>query len=161
MIIWSPKWSKYDCNHVQVLHWGVATLFWKSERMTPSFPKWGLGSSLGLLKLQNLIARAKTPCIEAFFIPLENYLSLDIENGLVWVIWTSVTRVMTKRKSGSQTGNLTSNHQKSRIDPTLVCAGEVQHTIWKLSTRATTLLETLLQSEVCTWSYVFSKWQES
>jgi hypothetical protein len=60
----------------------VATLLWKSERMTPSLPKWGLGSLPGLSKLQSSIAGVKTPCIEAFFISLKSYQSVDVENGL-------------------------------------------------------------------------------
>jgi hypothetical protein len=57
---------------------GVATPLWKSERMIPSLPKWGLGSPLRLPKLQSLIVGAKTPRIEAFFISLESYQSLDV-----------------------------------------------------------------------------------
>jgi hypothetical protein len=49
-------------------------------------------------------------------------------------------KVMTNRKVGSQTGNLTPNHKKSGIDPTLVCAGGVRHTVGKLLTKATSLL---------------------
>jgi hypothetical protein len=29
---------------------------------------------------------------------------------LAWVIWTSITQIMAKRKVGSQTGNLTPDH---------------------------------------------------
>jgi hypothetical protein len=47
---------------------------------------------------------------------------------------------MAKRKVGSQIGNLTLDHKMSGIDPISVRAGGVQHTIEKLSTRATTLL---------------------
>jgi hypothetical protein len=50
--------------------------------MTLTFLKWGLGSPLGLPKLQSLIARVKTPCIEVLFISLEIYLSANVENGL-------------------------------------------------------------------------------
>ncbi len=56
--------------------------FWKSGRMTLTLPKWGLGSPLGLPKLQSSITGVKTPCIEVFFISLENYQSIDVENGL-------------------------------------------------------------------------------
>jgi hypothetical protein len=48
---------------------------------------------------------------------------------------------MAKRKGGSQIGNLTPDHQKSRIDPTPMRAGGVRHTIGKLSMRATTMLQ--------------------
>jgi hypothetical protein len=56
--------------------------FWKNVRMTLTLPKWGLGSPLGLLKLQSSIAGVKTPCLEAFFKSLESYRSVDVENGL-------------------------------------------------------------------------------
>jgi hypothetical protein len=60
----------------------VTTLFWKGERMTLSLPKWGLGSPPGLLKLQSSILGVKTPCIEVFFISLESYQGVNVENGL-------------------------------------------------------------------------------
>jgi hypothetical protein len=44
--------------------------------------KWGLRSPSGLLILQSSISGVKTPCIEVFFISLENYQSEDVENGL-------------------------------------------------------------------------------
>jgi hypothetical protein len=50
--------------------------------MKLTFPKWELGSPLGLAKLQSLIAGANTPRIEVFFIALESYQSVDVENGL-------------------------------------------------------------------------------
>jgi hypothetical protein len=37
---------------------------------------------LTLSKLQSLIAGVKTPCLEVFFISLENYRIIDVENGL-------------------------------------------------------------------------------
>jgi len=69
--------------------------------MTLTLPKWGLGSPSGLPKLQSSIAEVKTPCLEAFFISLENYHSVDVENGLTSAIWTSTTQVMAKRRAGS------------------------------------------------------------
>jgi hypothetical protein len=59
--------------------------------MKLTLSKWGLGSPLGLPKLQSSIARFKTPCIGVFFISLESYQSVDIENGLAWGIWTFAT----------------------------------------------------------------------
>jgi hypothetical protein len=50
--------------------------------MILTFPKWGLESPLGLSKLQSLIAGVKKPCIEAFFISLKSYRSVDVENEL-------------------------------------------------------------------------------
>jgi hypothetical protein len=41
---------------------------------------------------------------------LKSYQSVDVENRLVWAIWTSTTQVMAKRKVGSQIGSLTSDH---------------------------------------------------
>jgi hypothetical protein len=89
---------------------GVATLLWESVRMKLTLPKWGLGSSLGLPKLQSLIAGVKTPRIRALFISLKSYRSVDVENGLVWAIWTSTTQVMAKRKARSQISNLILDH---------------------------------------------------
>jgi hypothetical protein len=64
--------------------------------MKLTFPKWGLGSPPRLLKLQSSIARVKTPCIWVFFISLENYQSVDVENALAWAIWTSIAQVIAK-----------------------------------------------------------------
>jgi len=72
--------------------------------------KWGLGSPLGLPKLQSSIAKVKTPRIGVLFISLESYQSVDVENGFAWAIWTSTTHVMAKKKAGSQTDNLTPDH---------------------------------------------------
>jgi hypothetical protein len=47
-----------------------------------TLPKWGLGSLLRLPKFQSSIAGVKTPRLEVFFISLENYQSVDVENGL-------------------------------------------------------------------------------
>jgi hypothetical protein len=60
--------------------------FWKSVRMTLTLLKWGLESPPRLPKFQSSIAGVQTPCIEAFFISLENYRSLDVENGLARAI---------------------------------------------------------------------------
>ncbi len=70
---------------------------WKSVRMKLTLPKWGLGSSSGLPKLQSSIVGVKTPCLGVFFISLESYGNVDVENGLVWTIWRSITQVMTKK----------------------------------------------------------------
>jgi len=48
----------------------VATLLWGSVRMKLTFPKLGLGSPLGLPKLQSSITGVKTRCIGVFFISL-------------------------------------------------------------------------------------------
>jgi hypothetical protein len=78
--------------------------------MTLTLPKWGLGSPPRLPKLQNSTVGVKTPHIEVFFISLETYQSVNVENGLAQAIWTSAAQVMTKRKVESQTDNLTPDH---------------------------------------------------
>jgi hypothetical protein len=67
---------------------------------------WGWDShsqngDLGLPKLQNSITGVKTPHLEVFFTTLENYQSVDVENGITWAIWTSEAQVMDKKKAGS------------------------------------------------------------
>jgi hypothetical protein len=84
----------------------ITILLWESVGMKFTFPKWGLGSLLGLSKLQSLITKVKTPCIKVFFISLENSRSVDVENGLAWAIWTFVAHVMAKRRVRSQTRSL-------------------------------------------------------
>jgi hypothetical protein len=56
--------------------------FEKSVRMRLTLPKWELGSPPRLPKLQSSISGVKTLHIEAFFISLEIYQSVDVENGL-------------------------------------------------------------------------------
>jgi hypothetical protein len=131
-------WNTYFLLSCVMGH--VVTLVWESVRTKLTLPKWGLGSPPGLSKVQSSIAKVKTPCIEAFFISLEIYWSLDVQNGLAWPIWTSKTQVMAKRMVGSQTGNLIPNHGKSGIDPIPLRSGDVQHIVGKLSIRATTLV---------------------
>jgi hypothetical protein len=89
----------------------VATpLLEECEDVTLTFPKWGLGSPPRLPKLQSKIAGVKTPRIGVFFISLESYESVNVENELAWAIWTSAAQVMCKRRARSQTGSLTPDH---------------------------------------------------
>jgi hypothetical protein len=94
----------------------------------------------GLPNFQRAITEVKTSCIEELFMSLESYWSVDVLNGLSWPISTYVTRVMAKRKAGSQIDSLTPDHEKLGIDLTSVRAGGVWHTVEKISMRATTLL---------------------
>jgi hypothetical protein len=73
-----------------------------SVRSPLTFPKMGVWSPSGLPKIQKTIAGVKTPCIEVFFILLERSWSVDVQNGLAWVIWTSSAQVKGKRRAGSQ-----------------------------------------------------------
>ncbi len=68
---------------------------------------------------------------------------------------------MAKRRAETQTANLTPNQKKSRIDPIYLAADNVQHTVGKLSTRATTLIQTASRSEVYSQSYGAPKLRES
>jgi hypothetical protein len=68
---------------------------------------------------------------------------------------------MARRSAGSQTANLTLDQKKSRIDPIYLASENVRHTVEKLSTRATTLLEIAPRSELYSQSYGAPKLQES
>jgi hypothetical protein len=78
--------------------------------MTFTLLKWGLGSPPGLPKLQSWIAGVKTPHIGVFFISLESYESVDVENGFAWAIWTFAAQVRCKRRAENQIGSLTPDH---------------------------------------------------
>ncbi len=67
---------------------------------------------------------------------------------LALFIWTSKTQVMAKRRARNQIANLTPDQKKLGIDPIYLVKNNVRHTVKKLLTRATTLLETAPQSEV-------------
>jgi len=114
--------------------------FEASVRMKLTLPKVETWSPSRLPKLQSSIAEVKTPRLEVFFTPLERFWNVDVENGLAWAIPTSTAQVMVKERAGSQIGNLTLDHKKSGIDPTPMFANGVQHTVEKLSRRATSLL---------------------
>jgi hypothetical protein len=88
----------------------VVTLLWPSVRMKLTLPKLGTWSPPGLSKTQSLISGVKTPCIGLFLILLKRSQSVDVQNDLACVIWTSVAQVMGKRRAGSQTGSLTPDH---------------------------------------------------
>jgi hypothetical protein len=66
-----------------------------------------------------------------------------------------------KKKVGSQIGNLTPDHQKSRIDLTPRHAGGVWQAVGKFSTRATSLIQSSSQLKVWAKSYDSAKWWES
>jgi hypothetical protein len=103
----------------------------------------------------------KTLRLEVFFISLKRPWSVNVENGLVWTIRTSIAQVMVEKRAGSQTGSLTTDHKKSGIDPTPVCANKVRHIIGKLLRRARSLVQTSSQSKVLVGSYELPKSQES
>jgi hypothetical protein len=81
-----------------------------SVRSPLTLLKMGLGNPPILPKTQNAIAGVKTPCIEVFFIPLENSWSVNVWNGLAWAIWTFAAQVKGEKRAKSQTANLTPDH---------------------------------------------------
>ncbi len=68
---------------------------------------------------------------------------------------------MAKRRVGSQTTNLTPDQKKLGIDLIYLATDDVQHTVGKLSTRATTLLEVAPRFKVLLQSYGAPKSQKS
>ncbi len=77
------------------------------------------------------------------------------------LIWTSETQVMAKRRAGSQIASLTPDHKKLGINPIYLGTKSVRHTVGKLPTRATTLLQIASPLEVCSQSYGAPKLRES
>jgi hypothetical protein len=96
-----------------------------------------------------------------FLVSLERSWSLDNENGLALAIWTSVTQVMGKRRVGSQTGNLTSDHKKSGFDLFPTSELRVQYVVGKISTRVTSLVQTSSRSDFTIGSYELPKSRDS
>jgi hypothetical protein len=66
-----------------------------------------------------------------------------------------------KEGARSRIVSLIPDQKKSGIDPIYLTEDNVPHTVGKLSTRATTLLQTTLRSEVCSQSYGAPKSRES
>ncbi len=69
-------------------------------------PCWELvkvGVPKGFPKLQRAFGGVKTPWLVALFISMERSRSVDAQNGLALLIWTSETQVMAKRRPGSRT----------------------------------------------------------
>jgi hypothetical protein len=135
--------------------------FGLSVRVKSTLPKVGSWSPLGLLKTQSSIAGVKTPCIGVLFMALKRSWSLDVQNGLAWAIWTSTAQVMGKRRADSQIGSLTPDHSKSGIDLFPTFAAGVRHGVANILRRATTLVQTSLQSEVGAGRYELPKSRES
>jgi hypothetical protein len=140
---WMPKRMASQPLEVKIPNWWgdmSQPHFGLSVRMKLTLPKVGTWNPPGLPKTQSLIAGVKTPCIGVFLISLKRSWSVDVQNGLAWVIWTSAAQVMGKRRAGSQTGSLTPDHKKSGIDPIPTCSGGVRHGVGKLSKRSTRLV---------------------
>jgi len=68
---------------------------------------------------------------------------------------------MGKRRAASQIDNLTPDHQKSGIDLFLTSELKVRYFVGKMTTRATSLVETLLRSDFAVGSYELPKSRDS
>jgi hypothetical protein len=68
---------------------------------------------------------------------------------------------MGKKRAGSQIGNLTPDHKKSGIDLFSMSNDSVRHGVGKLSRRATTLIQTSLQSDLAVGRYELPKSRDS
>jgi hypothetical protein len=84
---------------------------------------------MGTPKILEFDCKGQNTLHWGFFISLESYQNVDVENGFAWAIWTSTAQVMAKWKAMSQIGSLTPDHYKLGIDPTLMRAGGVWHTV--------------------------------
>jgi hypothetical protein len=84
----------------------VTTPLWAKCEGEAHTPKSGKLESMGLPKIQNSIAGVKSSRIWVFLVSLERYWSVDVQNGLALVIWTSIAQVMGKRRAKSQIGSL-------------------------------------------------------
>ncbi len=136
-------------------HFGIGV------KVKPTLPKVGSRSLPGLPKLQSSSLGVKTPRIGVFLIPLERSWSLNVQNDLAWAIWTSSAQVMGKRRAESHIGSLTPDLKKSGIDLFPTSATGVRHGVGKLSTRATSLVQSSSQSEFGAKSYERPKSRES
>jgi hypothetical protein len=78
------------------------------EGVNPHTPKWtptlGVGESWspkGTPELQREIWGVKSQWLVALFISMKSSWSVDVQNGLALLIWTSETQVVAKRRPGS------------------------------------------------------------
>jgi hypothetical protein len=79
----------------------------KDETHTPEMGTW---ESSGAPESSEFDCKSQNSLPWRVFYIIGKLLSLDVQNGLAWPIWTSATQVMAKRKVGSQTGSLTPDH---------------------------------------------------
>ncbi len=76
-------------------------------------------------------------------------------------IWTSITQVMGERRARRQIASLSPDHKKSGIDLFPTSELKVRYVVGKLSTRATSLVQTALRSDFAVGSYELSKPRDS
>jgi hypothetical protein len=121
------------------LTFDVATLLWEECEDETHTPKMGTWEPTGTPETLKFDCRGQNTSHWGIF-----YIIGKLSKHKCWkwarAIWTSTAQVMAKRKARSQISNLTLDHQKSGIDPTLMRVGGMWHAIGKLSTRAISLL---------------------
>jgi hypothetical protein len=88
----------------------VTTPLWGKCEVAIHTPKNETWESSGTPKNSEFDCRGQTLCLEVFFISLERSWSVDVQNGLAWVIWTSEAQVMVKRRARSQIGSFSPDH---------------------------------------------------
>ncbi len=121
-----------------------------------------LRSPPGLPKTHNFIAGVKTPRLEVFFIPLETFWNVDVENGLAWAIRTFAAHKLCAKEGPRVKLPIWFPTIKSRKSPRLRCVQvECDTLLEKLSRRSTRLLQTSSQSEFWVRSYKLAKFWES
>jgi hypothetical protein len=151
ILVVMPK-SLLRCNNprfLSQLHFGQV---WG---WSPTLPKLGIWSLPGLSNVYSSTTRPKTPRIEVFLVSLERSWSVDNENDLALTIWTFVTQVMGKRRARSQTA------KKSGINLFPTSELKVRYVVEKILTRATSLVQTSLRSDVAVESYELPKSRDS
>jgi hypothetical protein len=123
----------------QEINYDVATPLWGKCEDETRTPKSGNLESFGTPATSELDCRGQNTSPWSILYTIGKALKCRW-NGIAWAIWTSGAQVMVKIRAGSQTGNLTPDHKKYKIDPIPVCADGVQHTVGKLLRRDTSLL---------------------
>jgi hypothetical protein len=79
----------------------------EDETHTPEMGTW---EPSGTLETSEFDCRGKNTLHWGTLCIIGKLLSVDVENGLAWAIWTFAAQVMAKRRVGSQTSNLTPDH---------------------------------------------------
>jgi hypothetical protein len=153
------------------LHYQVGVMFIQCTCRNPTLAKCAgeaqhlekvrIWSPLGLPNVQSSTTTPKTPRIEVFLVSLKRSWSVDIENVLALIIWTYLAQVMGKRRAGSQIDNLTPDHKKSGIDLFPTFELRARYVVGKISTRATSLVQTSSQSDLAVGSYDLPKSRDS
>jgi hypothetical protein len=146
-------------HHGLFIYLVVATPLWGKCEDETHTPKSGNLESSGTPAISELDCRGQNTSHRGVFYTVEKVLKCRCPK------WSRMSHLdICSTSYGWKKGrvdSLTPNHKKSRIDPILVCAGGVRHTVGKLSRRATSSLQTLSQSEVRARSYEHPKSQES